>query len=290
MGNFHQKIEFATVTKNKGVTLFEQLLAALDGQMNTPTWFGWFHILCLAVVIGLCVLIVLKCRNISDRKFNLALGITAGVLLLLEVYKQFNFTYDHATDSWEYSWYAFPFQFCSTPMYVMLAASLIQNEKVKRSLCSFLATYGLFAGTAVMLYPNDVFIGTIGINIQTMVHHGMMVVMGVFMYVSGKVKLSHKTILYAIPTFCVLVAIALTGNILYGEFGDPEQTFNMFYISPYYPCTLPVLSAIYNNTSYPLFLFCYIFGFTAAGYVMSLMAMGIEKLTAKIKLGLAKRA
>lgn len=283
MGNFEQKIQFSSLIKKTNITIFEEVLALLDKRMATPGWFGWFHLLCVAIVISLCILIVFKAHKISDKAFHSTLGITSVLLLLLEVYKQLNFSYNHASDSWSYQWYAFPFQFCSTPMYVMLAASLIPQEKIRKSLYAFLGTYALFAGTAVMIYPNDVFIETIGINIQTMIHHGMMVVIGVFIYVSGKVKISHKTILYALPTFLTLVSIALTANILYGAFGDPEQTFNMFFISPYYKCTLPILSLIYEKVPYLVFLPCYIIGFTATGYIMSLIAMGIETAYLKIK-------
>ncbi len=283
MGNFQQKIEFVSVISKNQVSFFEQLLAALDGKMVTPTLYGWYHLLCLAIMAALIALVVCKAKGISDKNFNLVIGITSGILILLEIYKQLNYSYSHTTDTWSYQWYAFPFQFCSTPMYVMLLATFLKNGKVKTCLCSFLATYGLFAGSAVMLYPGDVFIRTIGINIQTMVHHGMMVVIGVFMYVSGRVKLSHKTILHALPVFASLVAIALTANLLYGAFGDPEQTFNMFFISPYYACHLPILSDIYNSAPYIVFLLLYVFGFSAAAYVMSLLAMGVNALSIKIQ-------
>ena len=277
MGNFQPSISFVS-TQIEGLSFFEQFLKLLDGQMERPTLYGWYHLLCLVITVGLCVLVFLRARNISDKTFNLIIGITAGTLILLEVYKQLNFSYNPSTDTWSYQWYAFPFQFCSTPMYVMLVAALVPNGKVKDSLCAFMATYGLFAGAAVMFYPGDVFIETIGINIQTMIHHGMMVVIGVFMYVSGRAKLSHKTILQALPTFAILVSVAMTANLLYGAFGDPEQSFNMFYISPYYPCTLPVLSLFYGQVPYIIFLALYIFGFTLAGYVMSLLAIGVAKL------------
>ena len=284
MSPFKPTIEFVYIAKKRHITLFEQLLALLDKSMSTPTWGGWFHLLCVAAVVALCVVVIKKARNLSDRQLNMILGITAGTLMVLEIYKQFNFSYKYTEDSWGYQWYAFPFQFCSTPMYVMLAAAIVKNERVKTSLYAFLATYALFAGSAVMVYPNDVFIETIGINIQTMIHHGTMVVVGVLMYASGRVPLSHKNILRALPTFGVLVGIALTANLLYGAVGDPEQTFNMFFISPYYRCTLPILSAIYGKIPYLAFLSCYVFGFSAAGYIMSLGAMGIQKLHGKVKL------
>ena len=283
MGIFQQTIEIAAIKKRNRFTLFEQLLALLDAQMKEPTSFGWYHLLCLAIVVALCALVISKRKIFTPHRIKLALGITAAVLLTFEVYKQFNYAYNVEKDSWGYRWYIFPFQFCSTPMYVMLAAAFLKEGKAQRSLYDFLATYGFFAGLAVMLYPDDVFIETIGINVQTMVHHGMMVVVGVFMYATGAVKLSHKTVLYALPTFGTLVAIALIANVLYGNFGDPDQTFNMFFISPYYDCTLPVLSVINEKMPYPIFLACYLFGFTAAGYIVSLLPMAVIKVNAKLQ-------
>ncbi|MBQ7323989.1 MAG: YwaF family protein, partial [Clostridia bacterium] len=261
MGNFQPTIDYVSV-KTNGVNFLEQILKFLSAQMDRPTLYGWYHILCFVVTIGLCVLVYFKARKLTDKQFNLILGLSGALLLLLELYKQLQYSYDHVTDTWGYQWYAFPFQFCATPMYILVLASLLKNGKVKDSLCSYLATYALFAGTAVMFYPGDVFIRVIGINIQTMIHHGGMVVIGVFMYVSGRVKFSHTTVLKALPTFCTCLGLAMIMNILYGHFGDPNQDFNMFFISPYYPCTLPVLSSIYGKEPYPIFMIVYIFVFT----------------------------
>ena len=269
------------IVKTTRVTFLEKFLAALDGTMPLPTLFGWYHLLCLGIVVGLCILVCLTAKGISDKKFNLVIGVTAGVLLLLEIYKQFNYSYNPSTDAWDYQWYAFPFQFCSTPMYVMLVAAFLKNGKVKTSLCSFLATYGFFAGAAVMFYPSDVFIRTIGINIQTMAHHGMMVVIGVFMYVSGRVECSKKTIFRAIPTFAALIALALIMNVIFVKLDFSDETFNMFYISPYFDCTLPLLDMIYASTPYPVFILVYLFGFTLAGGIMSFLILGAKKLLTK---------
>ena len=269
------------IVKATRVTFFEKILAALDGTMPRPTLYGGYHLLCLGIVVLLCVLVCLTAKGISDKHFNLVIGITAGVLLLLEIYKQFNYSYSPSSDAWDYQWYAFPFQFCSTPMYVMLVAAFMKNGKVKTSLCSFLATYGFFAGASVMFYPSDVFIKTIGINIQTMVHHGMMVVIGVFMYVSGRAECSKKTIFRAIPTFAVLIALALTMNVLFVKLDFSDETFNMFYISPYFDCTLPILDRIYASTPYPVFILVYLLGFTTAGGIMPYLVLGAKKLLTK---------
>ncbi len=262
-------------------TSFEKFLKVLDGQMTRPEMYGWFHLLCLALVIGLCIFVVRNRRNVSDKQVTTVIGATALALFLLEVYKQLNFSYDWESDTWSYQWYAFPFQFCSTPMYVMMVAFFVKNQKFRDALYAFLGTYGLFAGTAVMLYPSTVFTETVGVNIQTMVHHGAMVVIGFFLYVSGKIKLEHKTILKALPVFAVLSAMALTMNILYIFFGDPEQTFNMFFISPIEEPSLPLLDILLADAPYPLYLLTYLVGFTGTGYVMLLLAMLSVKIYQK---------
>ncbi len=278
MGNFNPTIDFVSTKTHGGISFFERILAYLDMRMSLPSIFGWYHILCLVITIGLCVLVYFIGRKLSDKSFNLILGITAITMIVLEAYKQVNFSYDVENDTWSYQWYAFPFQFCATPMYVMALAALLKEGKLKNMLCSYLATYGLFAGLVVMLYPSDVFTSIIGINIQTMIHHGVMVVLGVLMYVSGRVKFSHKVILHGLPVFASFVGLATVANILFHYFGPADHTFNMFYISPYYPCTLPVLSMFYGKVPYLVFLIIYVGGFTLAGYVMSLIAMGISKL------------
>lgn len=128
-----------------------------------------------------------------------------------------------------------------------------------------------------MIYPGDVFTRTVGINIQTMVCHGGMVVMGIYLLFSGMVKLEWKTIFKALSVFAVLVCIADVFNIIY-HFAGGTETCNLFFISPYFPCTLPILSMIYEVVPYPVFLVIYIISFTLAAFVMLAVAIGIDRL------------
>ena len=281
--NFPQ-FGYISLPLDKGnISLFERILAILDKEMTEPTLYGWFHLMCLSIVIGLCIFVVLKCRRFTQKQVRLTLGITVSVMIAFEIYKQLNFSYSPSTDTWSYQWYVFPYQFCSTPMYVIPAVLLMKNEKIQKSLYAYLATYALFAGIGVMLYPSTVFISTIGINIQTMVHHGAMVVIGVFMYATGTVKIEHKTILRAVPVFAILSSIAIIANVLFEVLGDSSQTFDMFFISPFEEPSLPVLSIIFADSPYPLYLCGYLFGFTAAGYLMVLLAMLSVKLNARVQ-------
>lgn len=257
------------------MNFLNSFMELLNGTMTTPTAYGWFHLLMITLIVSFTVFLCIKFKNATEKQTKLILLILSSVCLLLEIYKQLNFSYNDG--NWTYQWYAFPFQFCSTPMYVAFVASFLKEGKVRDCLFSFLATYGLFAGLAVMLYPGDVFISTIGINIQTMVHHGLQVTFGVFLLATKKVKMEYKTVLKALPVFAILVVTALSLNLI-THFAGLTDTFNMFYISPYYPCTLPLLSLVYNALPYPIFLIIYILGFTLCGYIILMASLGLTKL------------
>jgi hypothetical protein len=63
------------------------------------------------------------------------------------------------------------------------------------------------------------------------------------------------------------------------HYAKPDVGFNMFYISPFQPCTLPVLSEVYAKVpSYPVFLVIYVLGFT----LVAALIYTIEKVSAKI--------
>ncbi|OHE41829.1 MAG: hypothetical protein A2Y16_05925 [Tenericutes bacterium GWF2_57_13] len=234
---------------------------------------SWFHYLALAIAVLFAVMAVIRLKNANDLQLRRFLLIFAGLLLSFEAYKQLIFSYQA---SWGYQWYIFPFQFCSTPMYVALFAGLTKNKKIQQALINFLGTYGLFAGLAVMLYPNDVFVTTIGINIQTMVHHGAMMVVGIAL-LANKVKLTSNSIIGATTVFSVLVTMAILMNYVHNTW-IAVGTFNMFFINPLIRNHLPVLSLIEPLVPHVIFVIIYIVGFAFVAYLMLLIGIGIKAL------------
>ena len=254
-------------------------------SMTAPTSYGWFHILSLGITFFTTFFLCHSIKNPTEKTVRRILFIVSLVVILFEIYKQFNFSfsYNEGKIIFDYQWYAFPFQFCSTPMYVGLLASLIKNERIHNSLCAYLATFSLFAGTAVMFYPSTVFIETIGINIQTMICHGSMITVGIYLFYTGYVPLKHNTILKALPVFAVNVGLAVIMNEIAHATGLLEQeTFNMFFVSPYCEPHLPVYSLVQGVVPFPLCLVIYILGFTAAAYLVLLIAMGAAALGRKV--------
>lgn len=258
-----------------------KVLQLLDTQMETPTCYGLFHIVFLVLMLLATVYLCVFCKNKSADRVRKVVFFTALIVIVLEIYKLINYSFSYADGKivFDFQWYAFPFQFCSTPMYVGLLAGLIKKGKVHDALCAYLATFAIFAGLCVMIYPGDVFTSTAGINFQTMICHGTMLPIGAYLLATGHVKLNHKTILKALCVFAVTVGIAMILNEVAHATGLLErESFNMFYISPYQPPHLPIYSNVQAVVPYPWSLIIYIAGFTAAAYIMLLGAMGIHRL------------
>lgn len=273
------------------MSFFEKIIAFMQTEMAKPTLFGWVHLVWIAVAIGLIVLVCFKCRNLTDKQFRIILLVVGCVLIVFEIFKQLNFAYDAATDTWDYEWKQFPFQFCSVPMYVMLFAAALKEGKLRDYLCSFLATFGLFAGLIVLLYPATVLSPVVFRFSQSMIHHIALLVIGVIMFVSGKVKIEHKTVLKAMAVFAGCVVIAFVMNVVYHATGCTDS-FNMFYIGPHSKSDLPVFADIgkalhieydYVHIGNFVFVLLYIIAFSIAAYVVLLTAMLIKKICSVVK-------
>ena len=256
-----------------------RILQIMDSSMETPLPYGWFHLLCLGITLVSSVLLALRGEKLRRKIVVNTVLVVAIVTIVLEIYKQINFTFGDGSGQPAYQWYAFPWQFCSTPMYVGLLAGLTRKGKFHDALCAYLATFALFAGLAVMFYPTTVFVPTIGINIQTMVCHGGMVVIGVLLLASGHVKVQMRTLLSAFPVFLVMVlSAAIMNEVAYRTGLLESHTFNMFFISPHCEPSLPVYSLVQNMVPFPWCLVIYALGFTAAAGIVLAAAAGIRRL------------
>lgn len=266
------------------MSLFERIVHWLQADMTTPASYGVWHICFVLLTVAASVCAVWRLRNATEKKLRQFLLAVWLVLVALELYKQLVFSLD-VTDGiadWSYPWYAFPFQFCSSPLYVLPFAVFPKSDRIRGAVMSFLATFALFGGLAVMAYPGDVFISMIGINIQTMVHHGSQVILGVLMVAWNRRRMDKVFFAKGIAVFAILAAVAMILNLgvhaALVSAGMGDLTFNMFFISPYHPCTLPVLSLIYPVVPYPVFLTLYMVGFSAVAGILFLLEKGILRL------------
>ena len=253
---------------------FEKLIDSLSGWMEVPTFYGWFHLMFIGIFVTLCVLsVVLAKKHRTEKSFKIVVWVSWAIMFLFEVYKQlvYSFKVRAGVPTWHYQWYAFPFQLCSTPLFVLPIIGCLKPGKFRDALMSFISTFAFFGGFVVFAYPGDVFTSLIGINIQTMVHHGLQLVTGIYFVAYNREKINYKYYLRAVYVFAVMIGIAMILNAIVPNF--TEETFNMFYFSPKFPCTLPLLSLIYPKVPYLVFLLLYILGFCLVAFIIHILCM-----------------
>lgn len=272
------------------MNFFEKILYALQAEMPWPPMFGWFHLTALAIVIIATVFVAIRFKYATDKQMRIILLSLGLLCLTFETYKQliYSFGWDALNQQavWSYQWYSLPFHFCSMPMYLSPIAAIMKKGKVQQAILNFLATFGLFGGLAVMVYADSVFISTIGINIQTMVHHGSQVVMGVFLLSSHRAKLNWKSMIGASIVFLIPLFIAIAMNYAFFAWkGYAAGQFNMFWISPYFPTEIPILSLIKPLVYYPIFVLIYIVGFIFLASIVLMVAILISKIRPSKKFG-----
>lgn len=261
-----------------------KFLRALKSEMPTPTWFGWYHLLWLGVMFATCVLIYIFRKKIDRKAVNIILLVVGIALVLLEALKQFerSFSIGDGGPNWHYPPSDFPFQFCSTPMYLMVLSGILRKGKVYDTLLCYLPTYAFFGGALVMIYPLGVYVSSIFINIHTMIWHASMTIVGFTILATRSVAFSIKSVLKATIVFGIMLVMAVLMNV-FAHLIVPDEYFNMFFIGPYYPNNFVVLQDIYAHVPWIVFIFIYAFGFFLASLIVMLVAILLEMLVRKIR-------
>lgn len=254
-------------------------------MVEVPQSYGPYHLTCVALVILTAIILIATLKNAKDKTVRIITAIVWIVMVLFEIGKQLLFSVHMDASGafiWDYRWHYLPFQFCSSPLYILPFVAFAKEGKLRDAAIVFLATFSFFAGTCVMVFPGDVFLWYDFINVQTMVHHGIQIFFGAYLAFRYRDKLNFKNLVKATAVFTILCIIALALDVAaYHLFPiwDIPEIFNMFFISPYLPCTLPVLSEVYKLVPYPAFLCIYVFGFMLCAGLVMLIMKGLIKIT-----------
>lgn len=251
--------------------------------METPVPYGWFHILWIILTLGSIVFLYKKRNNYSEKQLKKVLLIYGVVAFGLELLKQivWSFNYDPITKvvSWDYEWYAFPFQLCTTPIFVTLICGFLKKGKLRASLLSYMAFITILGSIATIIIPDSCFVSDILVNIHTMWLHCGSLVVSIYLLISSEVKLNIKNLISGIFAFLVFVGLADLLNIIVYNSGILNgESFNMFYISPYFTSALPVFDIIQENVSYPLYLLTYLCVLITGALIVYFTSLGIKEL------------
>ncbi|MCQ2413412.1 MAG: YwaF family protein [Clostridia bacterium] len=242
--------------------------------MEAPGNYGKFHLISFALMVLVTVLVCLIFKRCSLKTERVVVGLFWALIMVLEIVKQLTlgFVMKDGVIIFDYSWWSFPFQLCSTPLYTLPFAVFLKKGRMRDAFVAYSALFAIFGGIVVMVYPNDVFTTMTYLNYQTMIHHSTQIVTGVFLGVRYLRKFTLRFYLGAMEVFAFLSALALGMDLVIPDLIG--ESFNMFYISPKYPNHLPILSTVYASVPYPVFLIAYLVGFGIAAALI----FGVFKL------------
>ena len=252
------------------------LLSILESEMPVPTTYGWFHLLWIALAVSFTAFLCRRFGDCSDLVMRRIAIIVFITLIVADLYRQIVYdfvSYDAELERfvWDYGWYAFPFQLCSAVHYVLPFVIWGREGHVRDACISFLCFFSTLGGVAVFLFPESCFTPSVGVNIQTMLHHGMQISLGIFFAFHERRKLTLRYFLRGVPVFLALVVVAIILNftvhhvfVLIGS----NDVFDMFYISPYYTPALPIIGVLKPALPYPIFLFVYILAICLGAFLI----------------------
>lgn len=253
-------------------------------RITVPTVYGKFHITALFIIFCLfCSLIIMRKklpRGFTARRYALALF--GFGLLFLEVGKQIVYSYDFA-GGWSYDFSRFPFQFCSTPIYIAIIAAFLPDGKLYRALLCFLGTYSPVAGCAVLFMPSsNVFSEILFLDLHTMLWHGAMLLFGLYLWLTGAIIPRMLTALQAFIVFLPLnfVALALNEAEHALKFAEGYE-FNMFYFSRYFKCNIPLLNFVQAHAPYAVFFASFVMLLTLGNAAVTFAMIIIERIQKK---------
>ena len=220
--------------------------------------------------------------------FTMTMGL---ILISTEIYKQILFAY-HYNFEGDYHWSLFPFQLCSIPMYTSAIMPIARNEKLRKSLFSFMALYGMLGGLSVTLYQTSVLTREdYSLDYQSIIWHFALIALGIYSatYLNiGSLSFKKSLKLYQYGTFAFLGFLILAEiiNLLivlnhgYNEF---TAGGNMFYISMcMFNLDIPVLSTITSTGGWDVGFIGYTFVLMLGAFVIFSAYYGLNKLTLKI--------
>lgn len=255
------------------MNIFEKILYILQIEMNTPEPYGWFHLMWIAFTI-ISILVLFKVKNkYSNKQLKTVLGVYGIVALIFEIVKQliWSFNYDEITKivTWDYQWYAAPFQLCTTPIFVSIICLFLKESKLRNSLLSYMAFVTILGGLLTIIIPNSCFTSDTLINIHTMWLHCGSFVISTYILMTKAIKISKESFKGAFKVFLVFVLLAeLLNAIIYNMGILNGETFNMFYISPYFKSSLPVFDVIQQSVPFVLYLLIYIFAIFVGSFAI----------------------
>ena len=258
------------------------IIRFFQAEMDKPGLFSLFHIISLIIILGITIFISVVFKNCKEKTYKRIIFVFWSICIILEIMKQIikSFVYG-PPHHFIYSFYDFPFHMCSTMFYLAPVLIFMKREKhpnLYDSITGYMCFFVLFAGLVVVLYNQVVMSNLIFTNIQTMIHHGAQVVLGVFMVVWNRDRLSLKMFFESLIVLAIFIVLAIIINTILTPYVDG---IDMFYLNPLQVSSIPIASDIQANAGFIVYLLVYLIGIFSIGLIFYFIEKGLIKLSTR---------
>lgn len=241
-----------------------QLLKKMAWPMTTPKPYSFFHIAFSLTGILLAAFAadhMAKKWKRNPSKAIRVMVLCGAILAFGEIFKQL-FLYV-VVNHGHYDWWYFPFQLCSTPMYLCLFLPIIKRyPSIRLTFCTYLQDFCLLGGIMALLEPSGLFHPYWVLTLHGLIWHIILIFLGLYSGLSGVCgygKREYAKSLLLLGAFCLMASginIATKGQA------------DMFYISPYYPVTQIFFHQISLSLGTPAGIIIYLASICLGGFLI----------------------
>ena len=181
-----------------------------------------FQIIVILITAFIAYLVIKNCKHFDDKSIDKNVFVFGVCFFVLELYKQLFYNVFSGRNG--YDWGIFPFQLCSTPLYVCLIAPFTKGE-VRKAFYVYLSSFCMLGGLSVLIFPSSVIVEEITITFQSIIWHSNMVVLGCYLIHVMRFGKNLKELLPGVLIFLIVVFMAVTFNYVFEIFKEKYHTF-----------------------------------------------------------------
>lgn len=261
--------------------LLIELLNSLSIQDEIPLPFGGYHIAWIIATLFISAILIILFSDADERIARAIIALSWALMLVMELIKQIqgSFFVSGSDIAFSYRWSIFPYQFCSTPLYVLPLAAFMKEGQKRDTAILFLSTFSVVGGVIVFLIPESVFSDNIFSNFQSMLHHSIQIFIGLYLASRYRHLLTKRHFSYAAFAFLFMSYLAVSLNMFFYDL-SPGSLVNLFFLSPYNRYIPPLFEGIgIEKVPYVIYLSGYLGLFILAAF---LILQGEKFITEKI--------
>ena len=132
--------------------LLINLLNLLYKRGEVPLPLGGYHIAWIIATLSIAAMLIILFSDASEKATRIIIASAWALMLVMELLKQVagNVYVIDEKIVFHYRWDFMPYQFCSTPLYVLPLAAFMREGQKRDTAILFLSTFSVIGGVVGM--------------------------------------------------------------------------------------------------------------------------------------------